>query len=109
MNVSANNLNVRNISKKKLAGSERDFIRNEVAIYLARRNDCPFVVISEISDGWYEQEAIRPVREGYTVDEVVNDLGQELIFDGYTNQVWYVCQLSKSLKTITVLEVIRAN
>ena len=102
-------MNIRNVSGEKLSLGERDLINNEVAIYLARRNDCPVVVISEVTDGWYEQETIRPVKEGYSVQEIVNDLRKELAFEGYTNQVWYVCRLSKSLKTIIVKEVIREN
>ena len=98
---------VRNLSGAPLSGFEREFIASEVQTYLAKKNDCPLLVISQVSDGFYELDAIRPIKEGYTVEEIVRELDRDLTFDGYTDQVWYVCQLSKSFRTVMVKEVRR--
>ena len=98
---------VRNLSGVFLTVFEREFIANEVVVYLAKKNDCLTVVISQVSDGFYELDAIRPVKEGYTVEEIIRELDRDLTFEGYTNQVWYVCQLSKSFRTVMVKEVRR--
>ena len=100
-------MNVRNLSGVTMYKWERSFIVNEVESYLAMKNDCPLLVISQISDDSYELDGIRAVKEGYTIEEMVLDLEEDLRFEGYANQIWFVCQLSKSLKTIMVKEVIR--
>ena len=98
---------VRNLSGVAIDGWERSFIANEVESYLAMKNDCPILVISQVWDGTYELDGVRAVKEGYTVEEMILDLEKDLRFEGYSNQIWFVCQLSKSLKTIMVKEVRR--
>lgn len=100
-------LNVRNLSGVTIDKYDRSFITSEVESYLAMKNDCKLLVISQVWNGTYEHDGVRPVKEGYTVEEMILDLEEDLRFEGYANQVWYVCQLSKSLKTIMVKEVIR--
>jgi len=105
--MNATTSNVRNLSGVTISGWERSFIASEVESYLAMKNDCPLLVISQVSDGSYELDGIRAVKEGYTIEEMILDLEEDLRFEGYANQIWFVCQLSKSLKTIMVKEVIR--
>lgn len=100
-------MNVRNLSGIALSNYDRSFITSEVESYLAMKNDCKLLVISQVSNGFYEHDGVRPVREGYTIEEMILDLEEDLRFEGYANQIWFVCQLSKSLKTIMVKEVIR--
>lgn len=102
-------MNVRNLSGTVLNVSDRNFIASEVESYLAMKNDCPLLVISQVSNGTYELEGTRAVKEGYTVEEMVQDLKEDLCFPDYVDQVWFVCQLSKSLKTIMVKEIIRGD
>ena len=102
-------MNVRNLSGSNLDKYNRSFIAEEVESYLAMKNDCPLLIISQVSNSWYELQATRPVKEGYTVEEIIRDLDEQLTFEGYGHQVWFVCRLSKSLKTIMVEEVIRAD
>ena len=101
------NTSVRNLSGVTITNWERSFIANEVESYLAMKNDCPLLVISQVCNGMYELDGIRAVKEGYTIEEMILDLEEDLRFEGYSNQIWFVCQLSKSLKTIMVKEVIR--
>lgn len=102
-------MNVRNLSGTVLNVSDRNFIAGEVKSYLEEKNDCPTIVISQVCNGMYELEGTRAVKDGYTIEEMVQDLKEDLCFPDYVNQVWFVCQLSKSLKTIMVKEVIRAD
>lgn len=107
--MNATTSNVRNLSGVSLSEYDRDFIAGEVESYLEKKNDCPLLVISRVSNGMYELEGTRAVKEGYTVEEMVEDLKEDLCFPDYADQVWFVCKLSKSLKTIMVREVIRED
>ena len=99
---------VRNLSGAPLSQYDREFIANETMMYLVG-GDHPVFVVGYVSDGFYELEARSPVREGYTPQEVVEELNEERTFEGYTNKVWFVCQLSPSRRTISVKEVHRGH
>ena len=98
---------VRNLSGGSLSRTEREFIVNEVNWYLGMKNDHRLLVTGHISNGMYSLEATRPVKEGYTPQEIIEELNEERSFPGYTDKVWYVCQLSPSRRTISVKEVRR--
>lgn len=99
---------VRNLSNNPLSQYDREFIANETVAYLVG-GDHPIYVIGYVTDGWYEIEARSPVREGYTAAEVVAELSKERTFEGYTDKVWFVCQISSSRKTVSVKEVHREH
>lgn len=102
-------LQVRNLSGDSLSRTEREFIVNEVNWYLGMKNDHRLLVTGHISNGMYSLEATRSVKEGYTPQEIIEELNEERTFEGYTDKVWFVCQLSPSQRTISVKEVHREH
>lgn len=98
-------MKVRNLSGNPLSRSKREFILHQAEHYLGMKNDHPIFVTGYVSDGFYELEATSPVREGYSTSEIITELNRERDFPGYREKNWFVCQLSRSFKTILVLSI----
>ncbi|MEC7367630.1 MAG: hypothetical protein VX457_06145 [Actinomycetota bacterium] len=102
-------MNVRNLSGSNLDKYDRGVIELEIETYLGMKNDCPVAVVTQVwNDDGFDFTGIRPVRDGYSVEEVVADL-KDYQDEDYKKQVWWVCHLSPSFKTVMVKEVIRAD
>ena len=103
-------MNVRNLSNSNLDKYDRSIIELEIEKYLGMKNDCPVAVVTQVwNDDGFDYTGVRPVKEGYSIEEVVTGLKQDYQDEDYVHQVWWICRLSPSFKTLMVKEVIRAD
>ena len=94
---------VRNLSGTPINQWDRSTIQDAVEHYLGMKNDHLDLVVTSLWGDVHDEVKSRPVKEGYTTQEIIADLEGD---EDYSNQVWWVCRLSPSFKTVMVKEVI---
>lgn len=89
---------VRNLTGKTLSPGHREEIHREVVKYLYNGYDDRLLVVTHKWRGDHEHSEAVPVSAGYSLLETIEERRDK----DYANQVWWVCQLSQSLKVVSV-------
>jgi hypothetical protein len=89
---------VRNLTGSEIKAAHREVIQREVVKYLYNGYDDRLLVVTHKWRGDHDHSEAVPVSAGYSLLETIEERRDK----DYANQVWWVCQLSQSLKVVTV-------